>query len=80
VSAQCGGQEDNNGEREHGQGNGRRRRRRLRSFLLPRPVTQRRVAAGDAHRVELAGAELLVAGRGDEAGSRRGAGLAVVNP
>lgn len=52
----------------------------MEAFLLPRPVAERRVAAGDAHRVELAGAELLVAGGGDETGPRRGAGLAVVDP
>ena len=80
LSAQGGGQQDV--EREHGeprgaQGNAGRRRR---AFLLPRPVTQRRVAAGDAHRVQLAGAELLVARGGDETGSRRGARLSVVNP
>lgn len=47
---------------------------------MARPVTQRRVAARDAHRVELAGAELLVSRGGDKTGSRGGAGLAVVHP
>ena len=69
LSAQGGGQQDV--EREHrepcgAQGNAGRRRG---AFLLPWPVTQRRVAAGDAHRVQLAGAELLVARGGDETGS-----------
>ena len=49
---------------------------------LPGPgaVAQRRVAAADAHRVDLAGAELLVAGGGDETRARRGTRLAVVDP
>lgn len=50
------------------------------AFLLAGPVTERRVAACDANRVELAGAELLVARGSDKTGSRRGAGLAVVHP
>lgn len=41
----------------------------LGSFLLPWAVAQRGVAAGDAHRVELSGAELLVARRSNETGS-----------
>lgn len=80
LSAQGGGQQDVEGEHREprgAQGNAGRRRG---AFLLPRPVTQRRVAAGDAHRVQLAGAELLVARGGDETGSGRGAGLPVVNP
>lgn len=52
----------------------------MRPLLLARAVAQRRVAAGDAHGVEPAGAELLVAGGGDEAGPRRGAGLAIMHP
>ena len=43
------------------------------------PVAQGAVTAGDAHRVELARAELLVPGGGDETGSRGGAGLTVVD-
>lgn len=56
----------------------RRRRREQGPFPLG-PVAQRRVAAGDADRVQPAGAELLVAGGGDEAGPGRGAGLPVMN-
>lgn len=80
LSAQRGHQKDAEGEHREQRrtcGNGGRR---LRPPLLPRPVAQRRVAAGDAHRVELAGAELLVAGRSDQTGSRGGAGLTVVHP
>lgn len=81
LSAQRRGREAD-GEHQHQQPRRARRHagRRLRAFLLARPVAERRVAAGDAHRVELAGAELLVAGGGDQTGSRRGAGLAVVHP
>lgn len=42
-------------------------------------IAERRVAAGDADRVEFAGAELLVARGGDETRPRRGARLAVVD-
>lgn len=42
------------------------------------PVAQRGVTAGDAHRVQPAGAELLVAGGGDEAGPGRCTGLPVM--
>lgn len=81
LSAQ-GGEEE---EEQDGEGTGPRwsdaRGAGLRgAFLLAGSVTQRRVAAGDAHGVELAGAELLVARGGDETGSRGGAGLTVVNP
>lgn len=68
------------GKRGQRQGSGGGRFGRRRSLLLARPVAQRRVAAGDADGVEPAGAELLVARGGDEAGPRRGAGLAVVHP
>lgn len=43
------------------------------------PVAQGGVAAGDAHGVELARAELLVARGGDETGARGGTGLPVVD-
>lgn len=43
-------------------------------------VAERRVAAGDAHRVQLHGAELLVTGGGDEAGAGGCAGLSIMYP
>ena len=50
-------------------------------FLGPGPVAQRGVAAADAHGVQSPrGAERLVPGRGDEAGRRRRARLAVQDP
>lgn len=52
-------------------------RRGHRAFPLG-PVAQRGVTAGDAHWVQPAGAELLVARRGDEAGPGRGTGLPVM--
>lgn len=72
VSAQDRGQQQENkdgtrGELQRVYGDGRRR---LRPFLLAGSVTQRRVAAGDAHGVELARTELLVARGSDKTGSR----------
>lgn len=46
--------------------------------LPPGPVAERGVAAGDADRVQPAGAELLVAGGGDEASPRGGAGFPIM--
>lgn len=71
---------------EHQQGGGEEeerplgRPRRGGGPLPPGPVAQRAVAAGDADRVEPAGAELLVARGGDEAGSGGGAGLPIMRP
>lgn len=61
---------------------GLRVRRRLRGDgTLPLgAVAERRVAAGDADRVQPAGAELLVAGGGDEAGPGGSAGLPIMDP
>lgn len=57
------------------------RRSRRRDGPLPLgAVAERRVAAGDAHGVQLAGAELLVTGGGDEAGAGGGAGLPIMYP
>ena len=42
---------------------------RCRALLLARPVAQRSVTAADANGVESAGAKLLLARRGDEAGT-----------
>jgi len=82
VSAEGGGRQEEDVESKHwepwrGQGDGSGR---LWSLLLAWSIAQRGVAAGDAHWVELAGAELLVARRSDETSSWWGAGLAVVYP
>lgn len=71
LSAQGAGQQEEDGEKEHrelrrGEGDGSRR---LWAFLLAWPIAQWCVTAGDAHRVELAGAELLVSRGSDKAGS-----------
>lgn len=56
------------------------RRRRWDGTLLPGPVAQRGAAAGDAHWVHVAGAELLVARGGDEASPGGRAGLPIMYP
>lgn len=71
VSAQGGGQQEEDVERKQrkprcSQGNGSGW---LGSFLVAWSITQRCVTAGDAHRVKLAGAELLVARRSNETSS-----------
>lgn len=70
-------------QQDEGQEEERRRRRPARRRqggpLPPRPVAERRVAAGDADGVQPAGAELLVAGGGDEARPGGGARLPVMN-
>lgn len=57
-----------------------RHRRRRDGALPPGPVAERRVAAGDADRVQPARAELLVAGGGDEASPGGGAGFPIMYP